>query len=383
MLQKTFSLHDLLSKGLLPANIKRRIKRASCGILDALPGLFDGAEVVGDFCRASLHRIGVSIGQQLGSADGIALLLERNDLRVNGSSQKVVLVVQLFCRSNWVFGDLDEFGNGGIDRFACGVLHGSCSFSDSPKAFAGDYSATSQFCERCGCIAGCAVRCSNLLCQIGQLVGGRTSGIAGEDQSLVVLVSLLATLVVAINESANDCGNCRHRRDHSHDAHGRTGNSGWKRSVCLLSVLGSLCRSVRALSQARQALARLTRTFSRVFRTRGNTRQRLTEHCRARTARKQQAELVLKHVHRRANAAEGILDLPALLDQHHQRVLTTGQTGKDVGELRGELTQCLLGLLGTNAGFRQPVVEVAQLTPGFLDIGRVSLELVGIDVSGL
>ena len=38
-----------------------------------------------------------------------------------------------------------------------------------------------------------------------------------------------------------------------------------------------------------------------------------------------------------AHAAEAVLDLPALLDQHQKRVLSTGQAGEDVRELCGQL----------------------------------------------
>ncbi|MCY1406914.1 hypothetical protein D9M71_221940 [compost metagenome] len=70
----------LAFQSLLAANIKGCIQRTSSSALDAEPGTLDQSEVVGDLAGAVLDAVGISLGQQLGSAGCVSAFLHGGDL---------------------------------------------------------------------------------------------------------------------------------------------------------------------------------------------------------------------------------------------------------------------------------------------------------------
>ncbi|MNP13098.1 hypothetical protein D3C76_1053650 [compost metagenome] len=106
--------------------------------------------------------------------------------------------------------------------------------------------------------------------------------------------------------------------------------------------------------------------------------------CRRRRERIDQAKDVAAHSPgRRPDAAEHVLQLTTLLEEHGQRGLATLQADRDVGELGRQAAQGILIGLGRHSGLVHAGRCAPQLFPGILQASGVFLECVRVEQSGL
>ncbi|MCY1424862.1 hypothetical protein D9M71_406290 [compost metagenome] len=95
LIELVIGVLELLLQRLLTADIQHGIPGFGGNILDTLPGRLDESEVVRYLTGAGNHGGAELLHGQVGRSNGVALLLQGDDLRIHRCRQIVVLLVQL------------------------------------------------------------------------------------------------------------------------------------------------------------------------------------------------------------------------------------------------------------------------------------------------
>ncbi len=123
---------------MLPSDILDRIEALLSLVANRFPTALPVTKVLDDLGGSGVDGVRIRSRQQLGRADGVALLFQRDDLSVGRCGKEVVLRVQLFRCGDRVLADLDELGDRLFDGAPSGVLHICCGGGNLLEAAACD-----------------------------------------------------------------------------------------------------------------------------------------------------------------------------------------------------------------------------------------------------
>lgn len=177
-----------------------------------------------------------------------------------------------------------------------------------------------------------------------QIAGSSACDVACQNQRLAEVVSFLGALAVAVDQRTNSCGSSNRATDYKTKPSGEGWSCRVQRSSSLLGILRSVSGRVCTLGHGTQAFTCRFSSIGCRFRTSTNTLKRLTYRTNGPTNTEDGFDLAAQHIKRWSDAAERILDLPALLQQNQQRALPRDDAGENVGKLLGQLLQRLLSL---------------------------------------
>ena len=190
-------LGDLVGNGGLTADAQHGIPAGLCGAGDALPRLLNEAEVGNHLVSPAAHCVGVGLLCHRAGFEGLALILKRLDLGVDGGGEVVVLFVEFFGGIDRLAAQLGKALDGVGDFQANGLVQLDGSGRDKLDIAGGDLAAV----RRCGNgliggALGCTGASSDGAGHVLQLAHGRAGGIARHDDGAGQGVGLFAALVV-------------------------------------------------------------------------------------------------------------------------------------------------------------------------------------------